>query len=371
MRVVLDTNALFDDPVMVRDAAKRVLELLYPARATLIFSPIVLGELNRQRRDDVEDLHAPTRGRIRKIAALAGVDASALLAQTQTLVDAADDRWTSRWNEIIAEDSVEIGSWPEANPKQMVERELSRRRPFMDKDPGTVGHRDTLIWLGIVELAREDPDDEILFVTADKGFLAGSELHPHLVEDLEQAGARHTVTCLRSLPALVAALQKETETSGWDAWREPRVAELLYDEIQALGAHDFAEHWDERDGGTAPPTFDVGLPSTAHDWALNITDGPQDLRLEEAPFGADELICSFVLDIHLSGFMDKFEWYSDDHPEVDLWDADWNDHVVSVEASKRVRFRARFEIDDNEEVAYFDEFLDAEVVPEPGALTLG
>lgn len=371
MRVVLDTNVLFDDPVMIRDAARRMLELLVPARATLIFSPVVLGELNRRRRDDVEDLHAPTRSRIRKIAALAGVDSSALLAQTREMVEAADDRWSARWNEVLADSNVEVGVWPKVDSQQMAERELARRRPFMDKDPGTVGHRDTLIWLGVVELAREDPDDEILFVTADKGFLSNSGLHPHLVEDLDQAGAPHTVTWLKSLPALVAALQQATETSGWDAWREPRVAELLYDEIQALAAHDFAEHWDERDGGTAAPTFDVGLPFTGHDWDLTNADGPQDLRLEEAAFGADELICMFVVDISLSGFMDKFEWYSDDHPEVDLWDADWNDHVVSVEASRRVRLRARFEIDDNDEVAYFDEFLDSEVVPEPGAVTLG
>lgn len=41
MRIVFDTNVLFDDPVMVRDAASRVLDLLGPARATLVFSPVV------------------------------------------------------------------------------------------------------------------------------------------------------------------------------------------------------------------------------------------------------------------------------------------------------------------------------------------
>lgn len=371
MRVVLDTNVVFEDPVLVRDAATRMLELLAPARATLVFSPVVLGELNRRRRDDVEGLHAPTRSRIRKMAALAGGDPSELLAQAELMVEAAADRWSSRWHQILAHPNVEVGAWPKIDSQQMAERELHRRRPFMDKGPGTVGHRDTLIWLGVVELAREDPYDDILFVTADKGFHSDSGLHPHLVEDLKQAGAQHTVTWLRSLPALVAALQKETEASGWDAWREARVAELLYDVIRAFEPDDFVEHWDDRDGDTAPPAFDLGPPFAGHDWHLSNVDGPQDLKLEEAAFGADELICSFVVDIHLSGFIDKFEWYSDDHPDVELWDADWNEHVVSVEATRRVRLRARFEIDDDNELAYFDEFLDYEVVPEDGAVTLG
>jgi len=192
-----------------------------------------------------------------------------------------------------------------------------------------------------------------------------------LIDDLKQASVPECVTWLDSIPALVAALQKESETTGWEDWREPRVAEVLYEEIRAFSAGDFVEHWDERDGGTAAPTFDVGLPFTAHDWTLSDVDGPQNLELEAAAFGADELICTFAVDVYLSGFMDKFEWYSDDHPEVDLWDADWNDHIVSVEASRRVRFRAKLDIDDAEEYAAFSEFLEATVEPEQGPMTLG
>lgn len=371
MRIVFDSNALYPDPVMVREVSTTVLDLLVPARATIVFAPVVLAELNRQRREKVDDLRDPIRNRIRKLATLAGVDPGHLLEETQTLVEAADDRWTSRWNEIVGDDNVDVGEWPTIDSQTMAERELGRRRPFLDTDHGTIGHRDTLIWLHVLELVREDPSDHILFVTADKGFLSGNGLHAHLIEDLEAAGGRHTVTCIGSLHALVAELEKATKTSGWDAWRTPRVSELLYDEIQDLQGYDFAEHWDARDGGTGAPTFDVGLPFTGHDWELNNVDGPQDLEIEPAEFGADQLIVTFSLDIHLSGFMNKFEWYSDDHPEVDLWDADWNDHVVSVEATRRVRLRARFEIDDREEVAYFDEFLDAHVVPEPGGVTLG
>lgn len=370
MRIVLDTNVLFNDPVMVKEVSRKILGLLVPARSTLVFSPVVIAELERQRHDDVEDLRETIRSRVKRLAALAGTDAATLLAETQSMVDAADARWTSRWREILSNDNVEVAAWPRTDSRQMAERELGRRRPFLDKDPGTIGHRDTLIWLSVVELAHEDPSEDIVFVTGDKGFLADNHLHPHLVDDLDEVGARHAVTHVDSMHPLVAELQKATETSGWEAWREPRIETLLYEQIQSLDAKDFAEHWDERDGGPAAPTFDLGLPFTDHDWHLNYVDGPQDLEIEEAEFGSHELICTFIADIHLSGFMNKFDWYTDDHPEVDLWDADWNDHVVSIDASRRVRLRARFEIDDHEETAYFDEFLDSEVVPEPGGITI-
>lgn len=370
MRIVLDTNSLFDDPVMVRAHAARVLELLNPARAILVFSPVVKAELERKRREEIDDLHETIGNRMRKLGRLAGPEFKVVLDDAQALKQAALDRWSNRWIEILSNPQVEFAEWPQVESRQVVEREIGRRRPFLDKEPGTIGHRDTLIWLGVVELAKEDPDDEIVFVTADKGFLGPKGLHPHLLEDLEVAGAEDCVTHITSLPALIIALQQEAENSGWESWREPAVAEALYEELKTLDAYDFVEHWDDRDGGTAAPTFDVGLPFTGHDWALMDIDGPQEVMLEDASYGADELLCTFEVDIYLSGFMEKTEWYSDNHPAVELWDADWNDQLVSIESERRVRFKAKLAIDDEAEVVVVEELLEARFVPDSGSVTL-
>ena len=69
--------------------------------------------------------------------------------------------------------------------------------------------------------------------------------------------------------------------------------------------------------------------------------------------------------------MDKWEWYADYHPEVELWDADWNKQVVSVETYQRVTFRARVNVDDDSEQAESVEFTDATAMPQAGGITVG
>lgn len=59
--------------------------------------------------------------------------------------------------------------WPEAPLRPLVERELARRRPFLDMKDGTVGQRDAVIWLGLLDLAVSRPGDEIVFLTSDRG----------------------------------------------------------------------------------------------------------------------------------------------------------------------------------------------------------
>lgn len=371
MRIVLDTNSLFDDPVMVRQDAERVLRLLKPAEATLVFSPVVRAELERKRQDDVKDLRRTIFSRVRKLSALGGVDSKKLVTGIDDLARAATQRWTERWEEISALPQVEFAPWPTINAQSMAERELGRRRPFLDKEAGTVGHRDALIWLTVLELAEEDPTEEIVLVTADQGFLSKGGLHEHLIQDLVELGANGIVTHTTSLARVAELLQSEADQSGWEAWREAAAASVLHDELRALDSGAFTPKWDERSGGTLEPTFDIGLSTIGDDWELADVDGPENLVLEHAPYGAGDITCTFKADLYLSGFMDKSEWYSDDHPEVNLWDADWNDHVVSVEAERRVEFTARLHIDDDDETLTLDEIVDAHIVPGPDALTIG
>lgn len=104
-----------------------------------------------------------------------------------------------------------------------------------------------------MELAQEYPEEDIVFLTSDKGFLGAGGLHAHLIEDLSLAQLDGSVSHLGSLPALVTVLQGESESSGWSNWRELRITELCYEKVAALDANDFAEYWDARDGGMQPP----------------------------------------------------------------------------------------------------------------------
>jgi hypothetical protein len=357
VKIMLDSNALHGDPVMVREPARRVFQLLGPARATLVFSPVVLAELERQRAEDIADLKETIISRLKKLDRLAGSSAAQDLTDITLTAVAASTRWRERWDEILADPHVVLAKWPVIDAKSMAERELSRRRPFMDKEAGTIGHRDTLIWLAVVELARAEPNEDIVLVTADKGFLGREGLHPDLLADLSEDDLQEHVAVLGSLSELVNLLI-ESDTGEWSDWRAAAIANVLATELATLQANDFTPYFDAREGDTEAPTFDLGLPSTGHDWTLDYIDGPSDLQIETTGYGASSTQCSFVVELSLSGFMDKWDWYGGEHPNVELWDANWNEHLVAIEANLRVTFKALARVDDDHREAEFVEFLD-------------
>jgi hypothetical protein len=93
--------------------------------------------------------------------------------------------------------------YPEVTHETLVERDLSRRKPFTEKGKG---YRDALIWLSLVEaLGRADGPKRVAIVTGNsKDFAdAAGNLHSDLAWDLGLKGALvHAVTLFASLDQL-------------------------------------------------------------------------------------------------------------------------------------------------------------------------
>lgn len=369
MKVLLDSNALHGDLAMVQTRSQRMLRLLAPAEAVLVFSPLVLAELERQRLEEVADLRDSVGSRLRRLGRLAGADVGEVVADVNEIADRGAKRWRERWEEVLSSANVELAGWPAIDSKSMAERELSRRRPFLDREPGTIGHRDTLIWLSVVELVREAVDEEVVFVTSDRGFLDGRELHPDLAADLRPA-EMDRLTVVRDINEL-SALLVAADTGAWRDWREPEIENLIAEKIAALTASDFTPAYDPREGDYGAPTFDIGLPHTGHDWTLEHIEGPTDLHIEQSEYGTSTVSCTFNVAVTLGGFMDKWEWYGAEHPEVDLWDGDWNDHLVAIEATPLVHMSATVRVSDDTQTVDFVDFTGAAGEGPPGSIALG
>jgi hypothetical protein len=365
VHIVPDTNALFGDAPMVRATSKNVLNLLDAAQAVLVFSPIVLEELKRRRSDDVRDLARGIQTQAKKLGSRAGTDTAAVAFEIDKIAAQAQTRYQDRLNEILAMPGVVLGSWPSATAQEMVQRELARKRPFLDMEKGTIGHRDTAIWLGVVELAKHHVGEQIVLVTADKGFLQGGHLHPDLESDLEEAGlTKSSVRVLNSLAAVEQLLEDaatEIEVEALE-WRNARIVEKLYDFLRDLDSAVLAPGWDPYSGGRSEPEFDIGLSFAVDEWSTENVDGPTELEIEAIPPASPSLLtCSFVAEFQFSGFMDKFEWFSNEPAGVDLWDGDWNDHYVAVEASRSLKFVVSVEVDEEAETIDVNEIVSVEV----------
>ena len=348
-----DTNALFSDTLLNADAGRALLGALRPGVAEMHISPVVIAELARQRADRVRTEAEGVRARLGKLGRLAGADPQAAVDATDSLVAEALNRGHGRWAEITATSAVVALPWPETPLRELVERELARRRPYIDKKDGSIGQRDTAIWLGLLAVAEARPDDDIVFVTADNGFLDGHALHPDLMDDLRAAGIARAPKVLKSLEAAkelvddavaraAAPASKPDAQAALDAaaWRRAAIVEAAHDFCQSLAELPWISEFDPRDGGNEPPPYDAGLPPELTEVHVVGTEGPLDTRVDDLADVDGDTTATFDVAVYFDGFINKADWYAEDIDGVDLWDGDWNEYVVNVTAARRLTFAA-------------------------------
>lgn len=350
-----DANALFGDPLLTKDGGRALLGALRPGAAEMHISPVVMAELARQRADRVRTEAEGVRARLEKLGRLASADPKPAVDATDALVSEALQWGDRRWAEITGAPAVVALPWPQTPLRELVERELARRRPYIDKKDGSIGQRDTVIWLGLLAVAEDRPHDDIVFVTADNGFLDRHALHPDLMDDLRAASVARVPKVLNSLEAakeLVddavaraaapAAAPHAQATLDAAAWRRAAVVEAAHEFCQSLAELPWIPEFDPRDGGDEPPPYDADLPPQLTEVHVVQTEGPLDTRvddLSDADADADAT-ATFDVAVYFDGFIDKADWYTDDIDGVDLWDGDWNDYVVNVTAARRLTFAA-------------------------------
>lgn len=348
-----DTNALFGDPLLSAEAGRALLGSLQPGVAEMHISPVVIGELARQRTEQVRTEADAVRTRLEKLAHLAGSDPRTAIDAAEVLATEALQSGDRRWDEITAAPAVVAMPWPQTPLRDLVERELARRRPYIDKKDGSIGQRDTVIWLGLLALAVDRPSDDLLFVTADKGFLDGNALHPDLLDDLRAAGVAKPPKVLKSLEAAkelvsdavarsVAPEPAPDANAALDAaaWRRATVVEAAHEFCQALADLPWIPEFDPRDGGDEPPPYDADLPSQLTEVHVLQTEGPLDTNVNGQVDSNGNMEVTFDVAVYFDGFIDKADWYADDIDGVELWDGDWNDYVVNVTAARRLTFAA-------------------------------
>lgn len=91
----------------------------------------------------------------------------------------------------------------------IVRRAVARRRPCNDKGDG---FRDTLNWLTVLDLAKSEANEDIVWVSGNSRDFGGGveggkeDLHPDLQEDLESISALGRVSWVKTLPDLVLRL---------------------------------------------------------------------------------------------------------------------------------------------------------------------
>lgn len=372
-RVYVDSNSLYGDRLLTKPKlGKRLVEFAAEGRCVLHLSPVVVGELSRQELTKLKDHHSEIDAWIDRIDPAHG-DTSQLRTELQAFVENAGTRIGKHFQGLVEGGGVVIEEWPAYSGEEIVQRELENRRPFLQKEVGTIGHRDTVIWLGLVELAKSYPDDTIFFVTNDDGFKAQKELHPELIAELEAAGV--AVDNIKLYPQVHPVLEYLASVELVDEDEDelsdvPDLATWRAAITQALGEYNETlsgltwTRTPSHDGDWYDPDWDIGLPKELDEASVAAVDGPFEVSVAANEVTLDEPVtCTYQVTLTISGFMTKWDWYDvEDDAGVYLLDGDWNDHYVMVEAAPTIKVTTKVVYDSLTGEASVDELEAVELV---------
>ena len=355
-RVYVDSNSLWGDPLLSKATlGQRLLRYVAEGKCQLHLSPVVIGELSRRELTELNQHYAELETRIKSIGSVSG-DTSELLEPLRSFTLDAEKLLAERYQQLVADGGVFIQPWPVYSGEAMVKRELDMRRPFLRKEVGTIGHRDTVIWLGLIELAVSFPDDTIIFVTNDDGFKQKKQLHPDLLADLTAQGVgADRIKLYQTIYPLLEFLkeapssqvgtvapaehfgEEAAETLDIASWRAV-ITQALWEYNDTLKDLSWAPSPDPQDGGYFEPDWDIGLPVEFEDAQLTAIDGPFEVSIAaERPILDERVKCTHQVVLSFTGMMSKFSWYGrEEDDDLELFDSDWNDTYMLVGATRTI-----------------------------------
>jgi hypothetical protein len=202
MRVLLDSSVLTDgDWGLTGAAAQALLAASERNRLALVVPEIVIREVTNSQGEREQTAINKVNAERLKLSRLQDNFSIDLPAVVDPLP--VRDAYAERLRERLENARVHIPDLTDLPHDLVVDRALSRRRPFDSQ--GHKGYRDTLIWHNVLDLLVKG--EEVLFVTRDGDFLDKDhtgKLHRHLLDDLaEQEIDSSSIRVCDSLDAAV------------------------------------------------------------------------------------------------------------------------------------------------------------------------
>jgi len=186
--IIPDTNALFDGEWLDSPSGRRLIALAEDGACLVLLPEVVVDELERQYIDKVDEASSRANSGLKRIRK--DIDMG--------IIDAAFFRQSHRVRQerqrLLMRKNVRVIKTPESITGALVQRDLQRRRPFIETEQNrrkkSYGFRDAVIWETVLAILQEDTTQGVVyFVSNDNGFTDKNEpqpaLHPHLLTDLD------------------------------------------------------------------------------------------------------------------------------------------------------------------------------------------
>jgi len=218
--IVLDSNAIHSDPWLTSIPGKKLIQMAEDGACVVVYPQVVVGELRRQRREAAERAYDQAAKGVGDMAK-AGVDVSKTALDLTASFGMITINIDAAFDAVLAKGNIVAVPVPAVTVADLLERDLARRRPFMEievqQKKKSVGFRDVLIWETVLALLVPDSGhDRLMFVTADKGFLSDDSkaLHEDLLQDLDDRSiARDRIVSVKNIPHAIAEVEADAHAA--------------------------------------------------------------------------------------------------------------------------------------------------------------
>lgn len=377
--VVPDTNPFHGARWLASSAGQRLIDLARTGCCQVAIPQVVIDELERQHREALTKQRDDARAALSEIKSL--VDLNDIVAKFDDLLD----RVGADRDALLAQSGIHAAPLPTYIARDLVRRDLARRRPFMEMDGGkrkSFGFRDAVIWETLLDVAgADDSGDTIFFVTRDTGYFPkglNDRLHPHLLDDLDQRNIpRNRIKVIDTLENVVEAakaaasdaeaksaeekaaqnpsntdeLLLATVLRGYahDALRRAELVRIAFDAIQALVGKSISDEMDGS-GEYSPPAFvQFDFPQEMESARITGFEPDSDFQIDDA--NGDLVVVRVDLSVGIEGNTFKDDYYAAD-TDIEIIDV-LNDHYF--ETLTWVRVRAVVEIDTEQGPGHYDD----------------
>lgn len=343
-----DTNAFHPDLLMLKRQSKKLLEGLLPGRVEVALSPVVLAEAQRQARLAGQQTVDEMRASMHAIERRHGVQTAAGDAAIAALLEEVARVSEGALSPLVRHPACRVLPWPVVDSEELVMRELEELPPTRVKGGQSVGLRDTIIWHGLVELARSlDDSDVLLFVTADEGFLGDDVLASPLARELEDNDIDPAlVQVAKRLESAVVTVEQRRDLI---THREGAVRQAIIDHLASFHGAMWAQIDPDR---SAPLRYGVeeGLVSAVD--SINIIESWETPDIEGG--SAPSVRVEATAEVTVSGYMRTDEYIQEYSDVVDWMHGEIDEPMIGVDFTATIHLEAEVLLTDRVDDAWVD-----------------
>ncbi len=181
---VIDTNFIHADFFLRGTRITALARSAHKLGHSVLMPQVVFDEMCKQYNEQVDELASSFKGAQKDLYKLSPAKDQWADYDFKKLKTDYEQGLLNRCNDL----DVGILKYPTVSHRDMVKRELSKRKPFKDS---TKGYRDALIWETVLDLGkRSRKNDTIVLLTENTDDFADNKvnLHPDLLEDCKAKG---------------------------------------------------------------------------------------------------------------------------------------------------------------------------------------